>query len=57
MIADAGGKVLAFKVINVFTPCAETVTLKTNYCGDEGTDVAIAGGFPASGWTAIPMKK
>jgi hypothetical protein len=61
MIADVGGKVLAFKVINFVTPCAETVTytvtLKTNYCGDEGTDVAIAGGFPSSGWTAIPMKK
>jgi hypothetical protein len=61
MIADAGGKVLAFKVIDFISPCAETVsytvTLKTNYCGPIGTDVAIAGGFPASGWTAIPMEK
>jgi hypothetical protein len=61
MLQNAGGKVLAFKVIDFVTPCAETVsytvTLKTNYCGPIGTDVAIAGGFPASGWTAIPMEK
>jgi hypothetical protein len=61
MLQNAGGKVLAFKVIDFISPCAETVsytvTLKTNYCGPTGTDVAIAGGFPASGWTAIPMEK
>ena len=34
--------------------------LKTNYCGDVGTDVAIIGGFPASKWDLyeiIPMEK
>lgn len=62
MLQNAGGKVLAFKVIDFISPCAETVsytvTLKTNYCGPIGTDVAIAGDFPASGWNeAIPMEK
>ena len=63
MIKAAGGKVLAFKVIEFATPCAETatytITLKTTYCGDEGTDVGIIGDFPASNnWNeTIPMKK
>ena len=62
MIKAAGGKVLAFKVIEFVTPCAETatytITLKTTYCGDEGTDVGIIGDFPASNWSeTIPMKK
>ena len=62
MIKAAGGKVLAFKVIEFVTPCAETatytITLKTTYCGDEGTDVGIRGDFPASNWSeTIPMKK
>ena len=61
MLQNAGGKVLAFKVIDFISPCAETVsytvTLKTNYCGPIGTDVAIVGGFPASDWTPIPMEK
>lgn len=64
MLQNAGGKVLALKVVRFVSPCAElqdyTITLKTNYCGEEGTDVAIIGGFPASNWDEteiIPMKK
>ena len=62
VLQNAGGKVLALKVNGFVSPCAEsrdyTITLKTNYCGAEGTDVAITGGFPTSGWNeAIPMEK
>lgn len=59
---NCGGKVLAFNVIEFVTPCAEavtyTVTLKTNYCGAEGTDVAITGNVTGCTWeTATPMEK
>ena len=62
MVKAAGGKVLAFKVIEFVTPCAEaltyTVTLKTTYCGAEGTDVAITGNVTGTTWeSATPMEK
>lgn len=63
MLQNAGGKVLALKVVSFVTPCIETatytITLKTTYCGDEGTDVGIIGDFPASNYwnETIPMKK
>ncbi len=62
MLQAAGGKVIALKVIEFVTPCAEAVdykvTLKTRYCGAEGTDVAITGNVTGCTWeTATPMDK
>lgn len=55
MLQYAGGKVLAFHVVEFVTPCAEeatyTITLKTNYCGVDGTDVGIIGNF--TGWSEV----
>ena len=62
MLQNAGGKVIALKVNYFVTPCVEeadyTVILKTNYCGEEGTDVAIIGSIPESYWSIVfPMEK
>ena len=62
MLQAAGGKVIALSVIEFVTPCAEAlnykVTLKTNYCGAEGTDVAITGNITGSAWDqAVAMEK
>jgi hypothetical protein len=62
VVKATGGKVIALKVVEFVTPCAEavtyTVTLKTTYCGAEGTDVAITGNVTGATWqTATPMEK
>ena len=62
VVKATGGKVIALKVIEFVTPCAEavtyTVTLKTTYCGAEGTDVAITGNVTGATWeSATPMEK
>ena len=58
----AGGQVLYIDVIEFVTPCVKpqdyTITLKTTYCGAEGTDVAITGNITGADWgTATPMQK
>lgn len=60
--ADCGGKILAFEIIRFVTPCVEsvdyTITVKTSYCGAEGTDVAITGNIPGTAWDqAVAMTK
>ena len=62
VVKATGGKVIALKVVEFVTPCAEavtyTVTLKTTYCGAEGTDVAITGNVTGATWqSATPMEK
>ena len=64
IIKPAGGKVIALKIVEMPTICAETVdykvTLKTNYCDVEGSEyvVGIIGSIPGSAWgTAFPMEK
>jgi hypothetical protein len=63
MLKPAGGQVIALKVIEFVTPCAEavtyTITLKTNYCGAEGSDVALSGNITGCVWDGepTPMEK
>jgi hypothetical protein len=64
MLQAAGGKVIALKVIEFASPCAEAVnykvTLKTSYCDAEGSEftVGIIGSIPGSSWgTVFPMEK
>jgi hypothetical protein len=55
VVKATGGKVIALKVIEFATPCADAlnykVTLKTNFCG-EGAP-AIIGSIPNSGWGTV----
>ena len=64
MLQAAGGKVIALKVIEFASPCAEAVnykvTLKTAYCAAEGDEntVGIIGSIPGSKWSVVfPMEK
>ncbi|MEE0990502.1 MAG: hypothetical protein UIC45_04210 [Paludibacteraceae bacterium] len=63
MLQAAGGKVIALKVIEFVTPCAETftykITLKTTYCGTEGTTVGLSGNITGCVWDGevTPMEQ
>ena len=63
MLQAAGGKVIALKVIEFVTPCAETftykITLKTTYCGTEGTTVGLSGNITGCVWEGevTPMEQ